>query len=317
VRRTSPDIDVATAVALLQTLNGEILGSRSATHTLETWCRRQRLGEEPRIVAKQLKGRPKALRPEQREWLQVSPTEEVKHRKVQLLCGNRVLSEADNWYLPNRLTAEMNRLLETTDTPFGKAVQPLNPRRRTLEVKLLWPPLSEGQGKNAKPTRGDSGFGVRTSRCTLQRRQQAVVSPEGDVQAATTWRRLSTVAQPVPETVQLPRRRRAENSQSIRRTHARPAQHRPAPKKHAFTLLRNFPNLHTRNPLRPSSPPVPPAASHLARYTDTRERADAQNRANREHAKKPAGPRTEEGKKASSKNAVSTASRRRTSSSAA
>jgi chorismate-pyruvate lyase len=148
MRRTSPDIDVATAVALLQSLNVEILGSRSATLTLEKWCHRQHLGEEPQIVAKRLKGRPKPLRPEQREWLQVSPEEEVRHRKVQLLCGSRVLSEADNWYLPNRLTAEMNRLLDTTDTPFGKAVQPLNPRRRTFEVKLLWSPLSEGRVKD-------------------------------------------------------------------------------------------------------------------------------------------------------------------------
>ncbi len=140
--RTSPDIDVATAVALLQTINGEILGSRSATLTLEKWCRRQHRGEEPRIVALRLKGRPKALPSEEREWLQASPEEEVRHRKVQLRCGSRVLSEADNWYLPNRLTADMNRLLDTTDTPFGKAVQPLDPRRRTLEVKLLWSPLS-------------------------------------------------------------------------------------------------------------------------------------------------------------------------------
>ena len=148
MRRTSPDIDVATAVALLQTLNVEILGSRSATLTLENWCRRQHLGQVPRIVARRLKGCPKPLRPEQREWLQVSPEEEVRHRKVQLLCGRRVLSEADNWYLPNRLTAEMNGLLDTTDTPFGKAVQALNPRRRTLAVKLFWLPLSVGRPKD-------------------------------------------------------------------------------------------------------------------------------------------------------------------------
>ena len=141
--RTSPDIDVATAVALLQTLNLEILGSRSATLTLEEWCRRQHLAEDPRIVAKRLNKPPTPLSPEQTEWLQMSPEEEVRHRKVQLLCGSRVLSEAENWYVPNRLTAEMNRLLDNTDTPFGKAIQPLSPRRRTVEVKLLWSLLSE------------------------------------------------------------------------------------------------------------------------------------------------------------------------------
>ena len=48
------------------------------------------------------------------------------------------MSEADNWYVPARLTPEMNAFLDTTDTPFGKAVRPLQPYRKTLEAKLLW-----------------------------------------------------------------------------------------------------------------------------------------------------------------------------------
>ena len=38
----------------------------------------------------------------------------------------------------------MNRLLDTTETSFGRAVQALNFRRRTLSAKLLWLPLPEG-----------------------------------------------------------------------------------------------------------------------------------------------------------------------------
>jgi len=45
----------------------------------------------------------------------------VKYRRVQPSCGDHILSEADNWYVPRRLTPEMNRLLETTDVPFGRA----------------------------------------------------------------------------------------------------------------------------------------------------------------------------------------------------
>ena len=60
------------------------------------------------------------------------------------MCGEHVLSEADNWYVPARLTPEMNRLLETTDTPFGRAVQPLQPYRQTFGAELLWQPLPEG-----------------------------------------------------------------------------------------------------------------------------------------------------------------------------
>jgi hypothetical protein len=35
----------------------------------------------------------------------------------------------------------MNRVLDTTDTAFGRAVQALNFRRRTLSAELLWSPL--------------------------------------------------------------------------------------------------------------------------------------------------------------------------------
>jgi hypothetical protein len=62
---------------------------------------------------------------------------------VRLTCGDHVLSEADNWYVPARLTPEMNRLLDTTDTAFGRAVQALDFHRRTLSVKLLWAPLPQ------------------------------------------------------------------------------------------------------------------------------------------------------------------------------
>jgi hypothetical protein len=131
------------ALALMQTLNAEILGSRSATLTLETWCRDHRLAEEPRIAARLLTGVDQPLSGEQRQRLQIND-ERAKYRRVQLRCGSRVLSEAENWYVPSRLTAEMNRLLETTDTPFGKAVQTLEPYRQTFDVRLLWSPLADG-----------------------------------------------------------------------------------------------------------------------------------------------------------------------------
>jgi hypothetical protein len=45
---------------------------------------------------------------------------------------------AENWYVPGRLTPEMNRLLDTTTTPFGRVVQALEPYRRTFASKMLW-----------------------------------------------------------------------------------------------------------------------------------------------------------------------------------
>ncbi len=132
------------ALALIQTLNGELLASRSATLTLEKWCSDHRLAAEPKILAKLVRGREKPASPETRQRLQVSAEEPVKHRYVQLTCGDRVLSEADNWYVPGRLTPEMNQTLETTETPFGKAVQALGFYRQTIAAEVLWSPLPEG-----------------------------------------------------------------------------------------------------------------------------------------------------------------------------
>ena len=141
-----PDTYVARlqALALVETLNAEVLASRSATLTLEGWCRDHQLANEPTIVAELVRGVRKAPTAEQRQRLQVTSQAEVKYRRVHLRCGNRVLSEADNWYVPDRLTAAMNRLLDTTDAPFGKVVQPLEPYRQTFEVRLLWSPLPDG-----------------------------------------------------------------------------------------------------------------------------------------------------------------------------
>ena len=152
-----PDTYVARlqALALMQTLNVDLLASRSATLTLERWCREHHLAENPAIVASVIQSEPKAATAEQRQRLQVTPDEEIRYRHVRLRCGAVVLSEADNWYVPSRLTPEMNRLLETTDTPFGKAVQPLEPYRRTFLVQRLWQVLPDGwdHGAKATPTR--------------------------------------------------------------------------------------------------------------------------------------------------------------------
>ena len=140
------------ALALIQSLNAEILGSRSATLVLEKWCRDHRLAADPRIGARVAAGAEKAATAEQRERLQVS-SEPIKYRRVQLHCGGQVLSEAENWYVPGRLTPEMNRLLETTDTPFGIAVRALAPYRQTFDVRLLWSPLPAGwEHSSEKPS---------------------------------------------------------------------------------------------------------------------------------------------------------------------
>jgi hypothetical protein len=132
------------ALALLQSLNADLLSHDSATLTLEHWCDVHRLASPARIVAERVTGMDKPPTLLQRGELNVTPTEPVRYRKVKLLCGSVVLSEADNWYVPGRLTPEMNTQLDNTDTPFGKVVQALHFHRRTLSSRLLWSPLPEG-----------------------------------------------------------------------------------------------------------------------------------------------------------------------------
>ncbi|MFG1400810.1 hypothetical protein V5F61_02610 [Xanthobacter sp. V8C-5] len=133
------------ALALLESLNAELLSHPSATLTLDRWCAAHRLAPEgTRIVAERGPGAEKPADDAVRQALRAGPQERIAYRRVRLRCGERVLSEADNWYLPALLTEEMNHRLETTDTAFGRVVQPLDFHRRTLSATLLWQPMPEG-----------------------------------------------------------------------------------------------------------------------------------------------------------------------------
>jgi hypothetical protein len=129
------------ALVLMQTLNADILASRSATESLEKWCRDHQLARTSAITARVVRGVDQPPSAAQRQRLQIGDGEEVKYRRVQLRCGDRVLSEAENWYVPGRLSAEANWALDTTATPFGTVVRSLEPYRRTFDVTLLWRPL--------------------------------------------------------------------------------------------------------------------------------------------------------------------------------
>ena len=132
------------ALALIETLNGRLLAGASATATLEKWCADHHMAQTPKIVARRVPGPERAPDPETRKRLGVAADEPVKYRHVELVCGDHVLSEANNWYVPGRLPPEANRLLESSETPFGKAIHNLHPYRRTIEARILWAPLPEG-----------------------------------------------------------------------------------------------------------------------------------------------------------------------------
>ncbi len=145
------------ALALLETLNADLLAHDSATLTIERWCADHRLADPARIVAERVNGADKPASTEVRQALDVKPDEKLDYRRVRLKCGDHVLSEADNWYVPARLTPEMNHVLETTDTPFGKAVAALHFHRHTLSADLLWRPLPKGWEMGAARVQDDDG----------------------------------------------------------------------------------------------------------------------------------------------------------------
>jgi hypothetical protein len=125
------------ALSLLEKLNTDLLRQPSATLTLDRWCEAFGFPGPVRIVANVVRDVQKAPTAEQCRLLGAS-SRDICYRRVQLRCDSYILSEADNWYLPDRLTPKMNRELQETDIAFGRAVQEIRFQRRTLLSKFLW-----------------------------------------------------------------------------------------------------------------------------------------------------------------------------------
>ena len=119
----------------LQRLRADLLGKQSATEVLTHWCADLGLAKPAVIKALRAHAPPKPASRQIRRQLGAGAGETIGYRKVQLVCGSHVLSQADNWYRPGKLTAAMNRQLDTGDTPFGAVVRPLDFHRKTLAVR--------------------------------------------------------------------------------------------------------------------------------------------------------------------------------------
>lgn len=78
------------------------------------------------------------------DWQSWPTARPIQYRRVQLFCGDKLLSEADNWYAPSRLMPEMNRQLNETDAPFGRVIKDLDFHQETHSATLLWSPLPDG-----------------------------------------------------------------------------------------------------------------------------------------------------------------------------
>ncbi|OAG73463.1 putative protein Y4mC [Acetobacter malorum] len=133
--------------ALLNELDASLLSASSATRTLEDWSQRHHLAPNAtvRAICQQTPPRPcpAALREALRLPAKAAP-DTLRYRHVRLMCGNFTLSDAENWYLPSRLTDEMNKELDTTETPFGRVTAPLAFTRRLVQAERVWSPLPLG-----------------------------------------------------------------------------------------------------------------------------------------------------------------------------
>src|SRR5690349_20066798 len=116
------------------------MAAPSATQFLTDKCASLKLASPAVIHAVRDKNADSKAGPAIRKLLDVGSNTRLGYRRVKLTCGSHVLSEADNWYVPDRLTPDMNHALDTTDVPFGAVVKPLNFRRETIRMEALTDP---------------------------------------------------------------------------------------------------------------------------------------------------------------------------------
>lgn len=124
----------------IQRLEAQLMAAPSATQFLTCKCASLKLASPAVIHAVRDKNMDVEAGSGVRKLLDVGSNARLRYRRVKLVCGNHVLSEADNWYVPDRLTPDMNHALDTTDVPFGAVVKPLNFHRKPIKMEALTDP---------------------------------------------------------------------------------------------------------------------------------------------------------------------------------
>lgn len=159
----------ASETTMLDEFRHTIASHDSATLALEQWCGRRGIMAQPHIQAvQQDDADAMPATPAIRAALNIGANEVVRVRHVQLTCANTVLSDARNWYVPDRLTPDMNQTLDTTRTPFGRVVAPLGLHRQPLPVGTPSPascPVDTIQHETAVLRRNDGMAYSLVSEC--------------------------------------------------------------------------------------------------------------------------------------------------------
>lgn len=119
----------------LRRFEATLAANDSATRALEQWCAVERLGDPPDVTAEVLDTAPPREPADVRSLLGVGAKTPLGYRHVRLSCQGATLSLAHNWYVPDRLTPDMNRALAASHVPFGKVAAPLGYRRERLSSR--------------------------------------------------------------------------------------------------------------------------------------------------------------------------------------
>jgi uncharacterized protein YjiS (DUF1127 family) len=126
----------AKAAALVRELSDHLLHASTATEALHAWCAAHGLSAGPITAVKQDPDRHRYADDDVLDELRPARHERIAYRCVRLVRGLVVLSEADNWFIPERLPMAVRIALEATDLPFGAAIARLRPSRRTYFVRF-------------------------------------------------------------------------------------------------------------------------------------------------------------------------------------
>ena len=120
--------------ALVWALNTRLIAGATATATLLAWCDEHGLSSGPITVEIEQHFAPAVVPDAVLPALELDPGEAIHYRQVRLMRGSLPLAAAENWFVPQRLTAAMNEALIRTNVPFGRVIAPLQPARRLLAV---------------------------------------------------------------------------------------------------------------------------------------------------------------------------------------
>ncbi len=113
-----------------------LLTTFSVTAALQVWCEMRGLGEGDLFADLHADSGKLDLPPLGVNMLLPKQGETIRHRSITLMRGDVPLLDADNWYIPDRLPEHARVLLETTDTPFGKALEGTIQNRETFSMLL-------------------------------------------------------------------------------------------------------------------------------------------------------------------------------------